>query len=596
MSVAGALGSRFGLAPAAVAGLAGIAGEPAPPPDAQAEDWNPANPYAPNNAGKQVVGPGTNVILGSGVGAGPPQPEPANDTAPEGASNDTAPQPARVDPYEQIGAAGPSARTVPAHWQPGSHAVSLQRGMAPEELERGEYYRDVAEDHGLAAADKQLEAARQNGMADAIYSSAHAMMAERTNAQLENLKRQRDAYVADEHKKFEQLAAAAQKEVDPNAYFKERGTGAQLATALMIGLNEFAVLWRGRGTNTAKSIIDDAINRNIDAQKTNIANARGALAARETAYARNLAAFGDAERTTLATKVNYLDQVAAQLDAHRAGAKNDQAEAGYNDLVQKLNADRAQAADRFSQLTHTQANETMNEHFVPAQTVGGPAAVKREGNLVTLSDGTTYVMPSEKTAETSIAKIQNLDMLQRRNNQILQLRDQASRLDPILDRTEYQKKLALLKELADEKVSLMSIGLGQGTVREGEYERAKEFAANAENGLGFFKGNPIAKAQRESADYVLRAQTKKWADDQRAFVTSAGGAIYQRGYARDQAGNLKPTGRYTGQDATPTEELPPEGSKPMNSRTELPTAPAPLRTRTPMAPRFDLQGGRRGGT
>lgn len=595
---AGRLGSLYNLSPATIAGLANVTGEAAP----DAAEWGYGNPNAPpaeqvatatappgaptkfDSKGYAITGNTTPEMIAERTG----EPEAPVSAAAPGAS-----RAASVDPYSAgYGASASPARTVPAHWQPGSHSVGLQHGMAPSELEQGASERDVATGYGLMAADKHLEAAQKAGMADAVYASAHQMASQQANERISQLNRDRDNYVATERKKLDQLAAETQKEVDPNAYWKERGSGAQLAAALMIGLNEFATLWRGRGTNTAKALIDEGIARNIDAQKTNISNARNALTGRESIYARNLAAFGDQERATLATKVNYLDQVSAMADAKRAEVKTDEAQAGHDELVKHLYDERAQAADKFAQLTHTQATEQMNEHFVPPQTVGGASQLKREGDLVTLSDGTTFKMGSEKIADKAVEKIQVLDKLQRRNNDILKLRAEAVKLDPILDATEFAKKKALLEEYADEKVALMSIGLEQGTVKEDEYKRAKEFAANAENGLGFFKGNPYAAAQRESADAVLRMQTKKWGDDQRSYVTSAGGSVYQRGYVKDQNGNLKPVGRYTGQDATPTEALPPNGAKAMDSHTELPTAGAPVRTKIPAAKRFDLPDGK----
>lgn len=57
--------------------------------------------------------------------------------------------------------------------------------------------------------------------------------------------------------------------VDPNRFWKEKGTGTQILAALMMGLGEFASQMTG-GPNTAKTIIDTAIQRDIDQQLMDI--------------------------------------------------------------------------------------------------------------------------------------------------------------------------------------------------------------------------------------------------------------------------------------------------------------------------------------
>jgi hypothetical protein len=463
----GRLGELYGLSPATMAGLANVSGttpvgEGVPPP-APAQD--------PNELGDSAGGfPGL-----SGAGALPEQPTKVAASPKEvyGPPEPTIgpPAPPPYDPYTDpnLGggpASGSAAMTVPAHWQPGSHAVSLQHGMSPEELEPAAYAEDVASGHEIGAANKRLEAAQQRGMADAVYSAAHAQASKIANDRIQQLNQDRDNYVTKETKRLDQMALATQKEVDPDAYWRERGSGSKLAAALMIGLNQFAVLWRGRGTNTAMEIINKGIDDNIHAQQANISNAGRALEQRQNLYARNVAAFGDKERAILATKVQYLDQVAAMADGQKAQAGVAENEAAHEQMLGAIYKERAKAAADFAKLTHTQATEQMNAHFVPQQTVGlgGPSAAKREGNLVTLPDGTSYVMPSEKTANEAIEKVQNLDKLQRRNNEIMQLRLKARKLDPVVNATEFNTLKHQLADLADEKVALLSLALGQGTV------------------------------------------------------------------------------------------------------------------------------------
>lgn len=605
MNGVGRLGELYGLSPATLAGLANIKGEQPPPVDPDSpEAWQAAAAAAGAPGGVRVPGEGQTygdmqTPATKGIPKETPKPNMLGgtfingefvETPTEKDTPEAAPEPTRAQVGSGQAVPASPAYTVPAHWQAGNHSVSMQRGMAPEELEQGQYDRDVAAGQGLLAADKHLEAAQKAGMADAVYSSAHAMMSQRANEQIAAINQRKTEYVADQQKKLDALALETQKTVDPNALWKERGTGASISAAVMIGLGQFATMASGRGTNAALQIVNENIDRNIAAQRDNIANTHRAFDNASNLYQRNLATFGDEERATLATKVQYLDQVAALADAKRAEAGINQAEGAQHDFIRGIYEQRAKARDDFAAKTHTQVAEQETEHFVPTQTVGAGAS-KREENLVTLSDGTTFVMPSKEVAGESIKKIQVLDQLQRNNNEIMQLRAEAAKLNPVTDYTAYKTAIGKLKDLGEQKVALTSLALGQGVVKEEEYKRAQEINVGVTNGLEFAWDKPLAgplrDSARESTDAMLRSQTKRWGNDQRAHVKAAGGAVYERGYARDAAGQLKPVGRYTGQDATPTEHLAPDGAKAMDKRIDMPTAGAPLKSTIPQSPRMD---------
>lgn len=603
------------LSPQTLAGLAQIRGAAPPPPQpgpdgvvdaGELDDENSPEAWqaAAGPGGVKAVGPGQtygdvqqresggdmtkyaspNIQFASGVGS--QQPGPGSGVGDGGELDDEEPkEPTR----DQVGAgmAVPSnpATTIPAHWQPGSHTVSMQRGMNPEELEQGQYYRDVFAGHGLLEGDKHLEAERQRGMADAVYAGAHAMMAQRVNDQMAAIQQRRAQYVANQQKKLEDLATEAQKQEDPKAFWKDQGTLGTILTGIMIGLGQFASMASGRGENAALKIVNDNIDRNIASQRANIANAHKAYDTASSLYEKNLAAFGDEERANLATKVQYLDQVMAMADAQRAQAGITDAEAANHGFLKSLYNQRAQAADDFSKLTHTQVAEQENEHFVPAQTVGGAGSAKREGNLVTTSDGTTYHFGSEKTADEAIKRIQGFDDVQRITNKILQIRKETMKLDPIVDKTQYESNMLNLKRLRGALLVSKSVGDGQGTVTSADYEADEKMGLDPTAGLGTFKGGKrIYSADYDAANHAFKEQAKDYSDRQRGFVQSAGGEIYQRDYMRDASGNLVPTGRYTGQDAKPAQRLAPYGSKPMNSREELKTDERPDSETTPHAP------------
>jgi hypothetical protein len=491
------------------------------------------------------------------------------------------------------GAAAPPAApsyTIPAHWQHQSASYATQYGMDPGELARGEEYRDEASWQGQMAANKRLDVMNRMAQAEGMQAAARIHANEVAQSRISQLNQERAQYVDQEKRRLEKLATEAQAKIDPEAHWKEKGSLAKVMAGIAIGLGQFGAMMRG-GPNSALQIIQSEIDRNIDAQKANVANAKHAYDVRSNLYLRNLNEFGDKERAALATKINYLDTVAGLVDQQKALAKTDEAQAAWHDMQQSIAKERAGAADQFAIRTHDQKTEQLSDRFVPTQVVGGGAgaALKRPENLITLTDGTTVQMTNAPEHGEAVKKVQALDRLMRINNKIKQHRQAAEKLDPLTDRTEYQKNIAVLESLEIDKINAMSIASEQGVVKEAEYERAKAQQGMATQGLGTFKGNPVAASSREVADTVLDEQTKRWNEDQHAYVRAAGVPIVKKGYVQNAAGQLVPAGQYTGQDADLPATLAPRGSKPMDSRKSTPTQGAPIAETTPAAPRFDVQ-------
>lgn len=263
-----------------------------------------------------------------------------------------------------------AARLGAGHW---SQSDSAQGDTAASALEAGQVDRDTALIHEMGAADKRLEAARQDGMAEAVYAAAHAAMTKQTNDQLAAIAHQRSAYVEQEQQKLSSLAAETQAKVDPEAYWKERGSGARVLAAIAIGLGQFGALMRG-GNNNAYDIIKGQIDANIRAQEVNVANAKHAYDVRSNLYAQNLAAFGDRDRAALVTKINYLDQVSAMANQQHAAAKGTTNMADWLDFKAKIDRERADSEDRYRVLNVDRSTKTFA--YSPLQGLGGASATK----------------------------------------------------------------------------------------------------------------------------------------------------------------------------------------------------------------------------
>lgn len=608
MNGIGRLGEMYGLSPATMAGLAQIKGDPppqqtidvptqviddAPEPRVRSDPMergasaysnsvateDPGQPglgSAVADAAKRMVG-GSASVVKPGWLESPMPPEPTQQQDGEPTRDQVA-----------AGLAIPSSPsvTIPAHWQPSSKAYSVQYGMNPELLAPGQQERDTSRIHAMSAADEKLQAAQLAGQADAAYYTSNAMAMNAAREQMAAIEARKAQFKANEQQKLSALRADTQRTIDPDGLWKERGTGAQVLSAIMIGLGQFATMASGRGSNAALQIVNEAIDRNIAAQRANLDNAHRRLDEASSLYARNLAEFGDEQQAVLATKMQYMDAVQSMANAQKAKAGELGAAAGRDEFLAALHEQNAKDADLFGERIDTKMAEQGTSKFMPAQTLGGPgAATKREGNLVTAADGTTYHFGEEKTAEEARKRLQAFGDVQFYTNKILNLRKETMKLDPILDHVKYQSNMLNLQRLDDKLAVAESLSGGQGTVTAADTERRKSVGLVATAGLGKYKGaGRLLSADYDAANNAYTDAAKESTDLQRQYLRTAGGEIYQREYARDAQGNLIPTGRYTGQDAKPPQRLAPHGSKGMNPNERINDDDAPDYETTPAAP------------
>lgn len=106
---------------------------------------------------------------------------------------------------------------------------------------------------------------------EAAYREQGATEVARLNAQAIANEQARQKRIDDELTTYQQLGRELSQgsKVDPDRFWKERGTAARIGGAIAIALGAFGSSLTG-GRNTALDIINDAITRDIDAQKNEI--------------------------------------------------------------------------------------------------------------------------------------------------------------------------------------------------------------------------------------------------------------------------------------------------------------------------------------
>jgi|CXWL01.1.fsa_nt_gi hypothetical protein len=364
-------------------------------------------------------------------------------------------------------------QVIPAHWQPGTRAENRTLGMAPSELEDSRVSHDSATGHRLIGADRGLEAAQQRGMADAVYAAAHTAATKQANDKIAANEAEKQAFVASQVSKMNAHAAEMQTKVDPEQYWKEKGTFGKVMASIGMAMGAFGSAISG-GRNLAFDIVQGDINQNIKAQVDNIANAKHSFEAQQSLYAQNLARFGDKEKAILTTKINYLDQVKAMADQQYALAGSTANEAAHSDLTAKILDERGRHEEDFAKLTHTQVQQHEDGHYQGAQVVGGGgggASGKggKEDHLVPTMGG--YARSKEDA--TALNNKGALRMAMGENmRQIHALMETAKGLSSVTDPWKLNDIQAEIDRLVNDSLTKNTVLEGQGAMSKDDKEVA----------------------------------------------------------------------------------------------------------------------------
>ena len=139
--------------------------------------------------------------------------------------------------------------------------------------------------------------------------------------------------------------------INPDAYYQNQNTFQKILSAIAIGLGGFVQGYSGgRIPNTALQIINSAIERDIEAQKANLANKRAAIGERRNLLAMARERFADEKQAEDWVRATLQQQVAAQARRFGAEAKTkeigfaaEKIAAGYDQQAQELNLGVKQA-------------------------------------------------------------------------------------------------------------------------------------------------------------------------------------------------------------------------------------------------------------
>ncbi len=187
-----------------------------------------------------------------------------------------------------------------------------------------------------------------------LSESAHADMTARIQRQQERQQALFNQIDADRKR--------AEEQIDPNRVWNSMSTGRKALSMFLIALGGGTGAIGGGKGNSALEALDQAVQRDIDAQKTNITNARGAAETGMNQYQQlRQAGLDDREATSMLSKMQR-EQIDLRLKSMLARTKSESVKAGLDQAIAqnqlKLAADitnlRQLAADKVTFGSRTQ--------------------------------------------------------------------------------------------------------------------------------------------------------------------------------------------------------------------------------------------------
>lgn len=260
----------------------------------------------------------------------------------------------------------------------GGMQVSTTTQVAPK-LSRGDMAKLEASMDATAAAErKRAEIAAQNQahQAGIMQDEAERQKIEIAREAEREAERQRtvDTQMADIQETVRELQT---KEVDPNRRWKSMSTGGQIGTAISLMLGALGAALT-KGPNYALDMYEKAIDRDIDAQKSEIAKAQSVVGLKNNMLSQIMAKGGSERQAAAALRAQKLDEAQAYMRAEamrtgsaEAAAQADAAIAAAEERKQKALAELKLATqDRVTIQTSPASNSAMAD--ITKRAVGLP--------------------------------------------------------------------------------------------------------------------------------------------------------------------------------------------------------------------------------
>jgi hypothetical protein len=209
----------------------------------------------------------------------------------------------------------PSIKPPPAPEEPGTETIKRTTttsgvpgtAAAVESLrESGE---DIKKAQGEISKNRELAALAVGKIRESAATKERAAEEKRLKAESDRME---NLAIAEAEVRAAGDEAKAMR-VDPNKFYHDRGTLGTILAALSVGAGAYAATMGG-GRNYALDIIENAITRDIDAQKSAIEGKRADVAEKRNLFQAMRQRFGDERQAEEAAKINMRQSVIDQLE------------------------------------------------------------------------------------------------------------------------------------------------------------------------------------------------------------------------------------------------------------------------------------------
>lgn len=250
-------------------------------------------------------------------------------------------------------------------------------GVDPERMmQEAQAGADARKMSAIEQADVATEGAQREAEAvrDAVRINNEAA------AEVRDIQRQSKAAAEGMLSDMRQLSDEIQGgRIDPDRLWKERGTGARIGAVLAAALGGFGAALTGT-RNSALDIINAAIDRDIQAQKENLANRRGSLEDMRGVYSVARTITSDAIEQEDAARVLALDGVEAKLKEFGATTQSEMVQARVGEMLAQIDQEKQALMANLAQSVADRTVTTTTEQTVPVGG-GGGAAARPDGGI-----------------------------------------------------------------------------------------------------------------------------------------------------------------------------------------------------------------------
>lgn len=186
------------------------------------------------------------------------------------------------------------------------------------------------------------QAAAEAQQAAAIDREA---LLERESAQRQQLEARRQQALGEAQRRYLDAYHTAQNAtVNPSRFFADRGAAGTIGIAIATALGDLGGMFGDAGPNRAAQIIEAAINRDMEAQRANQANAQAGVRNARTFYDLTRQQFADEDAAMEAARSLAWNQVAQRTAAQMQGLASEEARINAEALRDRAAAESRQAA------------------------------------------------------------------------------------------------------------------------------------------------------------------------------------------------------------------------------------------------------------